>query len=63
MSQSGNDLPPVLKVVRLPDGRWAVENGAGVGDLTRDDVQQMADALALWFDIRWRMLPREDDSK
>lgn len=51
-----SDLVPVLKFVRLPDGRWAMENGVGVDQITRDDVEKMHQAWMLWADIRWRWL-------
>lgn len=51
---------PVLKIVRLPDGRWAIENGEGVDQITREDVQQIHDAWMIWADIRWRVLAQRD---
>lgn len=48
-----SDLEPVLKFVRLPDGRWAVQNGIGVDEITRDDVEAMHEAWMLWASIRW----------
>ena len=51
---SGYISPPMLKIVKLPDGRWATENGEGVGDLTPPDIEQMYQAFMLWADIQWR---------
>lgn len=48
-----SDFVPVLKFVRLPDGRWGMENGEGVADVTREDIAQMHDAWMLWAGIRW----------
>jgi hypothetical protein len=53
-------LVAVLKIVRLPDGRWATENGEGVGELTREDVEGMHSAFMLWADLRWRMAERTE---
>lgn len=50
-----SDLVPVLKFVRLPDGRWAMENGEGVAEVTREDIEEMHQAWLLWADLRWRM--------
>lgn len=49
-----SELEPVLKFVRLPDGRWAMENGKGVEDITHADIEQMHNAWLLWADIQWR---------
>jgi hypothetical protein len=48
-----SDLEPVAKIVRLPDARWAVENGAGVADLTLDDVREIIEAFRLWAGLLW----------
>jgi hypothetical protein len=50
-------LEPVLKFVRLPDGRWAMENGKGVAEITRRDLEEMHNVWLLWADVRWRMAP------
>jgi len=44
---------PVVKIVRLPDGRWAVENGEGVGELTPVDLNDILDAFRLWWTVHW----------
>lgn len=49
-----SDLVPVLKFVRLPDGRWAMENGVGVENVTREDIEAMHGVWMLWADLRWR---------
>lgn len=48
-----SNLVPVLKFVRLPDGRWAMENGQGVEDVSRDDIELMHNAWLLWANLRW----------
>jgi len=48
-----SDLVPVLKFVRLPDGRWAMENGEGVDQVTREDINQMHNVWLIWADLRW----------
>jgi hypothetical protein len=46
---------PVVKIVRLPDGRWAVENGEGVGELTLDDLNEISHAFGLWLSVHWNV--------
>jgi hypothetical protein len=41
----------VISVVKLPDGRYAVQNERDVSDLTLEDVDLMANALIIWFDL------------
>jgi hypothetical protein len=48
-----SDLEPVLKFVRLPDGRWAMENGKDVDQVTRADVEAMHGVWMLWARLRW----------
>ena len=54
--ERGDDevIQRVISVVKLPDGRYAVQNERDVSDLTADDEDQMASALMLWFDLRRR---------
>jgi hypothetical protein len=52
-----SDLEPVLKFVRLPDGRWAMENGKGVENVTRADVEEMHRVWTTWADLRWQRAP------
>ena len=57
MTKLGGD--PVIAVVRLPDGRWAVRNERDISDLTAEDEDAMANALLLWFQVR--RMKRGDD--
>jgi hypothetical protein len=45
---------PLARIIRLPDGRWAIENGEGVGDLTLDDIEQVHAAFMAWASALWR---------
>jgi len=49
----------VISVVKLPDERYAVRNETNVSELTREDEDQMAHALLIWFKLRQRS--RGDD--
>ena len=47
----------IISVVKLPDGRYAVQNERDVSGLTEQDEDQMANALLLWFRLRRRTRP------
>ena len=55
-----SELVPVLKVVRLPDGRWAAENGEGVGELTQSDLDQIAYAMILWLGVHEQLIQQRN---
>jgi hypothetical protein len=58
-----SDLVPVLKFVRLPDGRWATENGEGVENVSRDDIEAMHNVWLLWANLRWQRAGETDASE
>jgi hypothetical protein len=51
----------VISLVKLPDGRYGVRNERDVSDLDRDDIEQMANAMTIWFDLKWRTAADRDD--
>lgn len=50
----------IISVVKLPDGRYAVQNEQNVSELTEQDEDEMANALILWFDLRRRTRPSRE---
>lgn len=47
----------VIAVVRLEDGRYAVEQMANVSGLSRDDIAAMTEAFRTWGQIHWDLRP------
>ena len=43
-----------FSVVKLPDGRWGVRNERDVSDITREDVEEIYQAVMLWLNLKWR---------
>jgi hypothetical protein len=43
----------IISVVKLPDGRWAVQNEKDLTGLDDDDLHRMAEALTIWFQTRF----------
>lgn len=45
----------IISIVKLDDGHFGVQNERNVSDLTDGDLDQIAQALIVWFDIRKRL--------
>lgn len=48
-----DDVEPIVRIVKLPDGRIAVENARDQSALTRDELREIPRALRLWWSLMW----------
>lgn len=46
-------IEPLVNIVKLPDGRIAVENARDQSGLTRDELREIPRALQLWWVLMW----------
>lgn len=46
-------VQPIIRIVRLPDGRIAVENARDQSGLTQDELREIPKALQVWWKLMW----------
>lgn len=45
---------PIINIIKLPDGRIAVENARDQSQLSKEELREIPRALQLWWVLMWK---------